>query len=82
MARKISELSTKLVGLITERGHFIEELKTIDHFYARKMVDHLMEVQQKDDDKLNHMLIMVHELDLSARSKDVFILKLQGSLEF
>ena len=82
MARQMSQLSVRLVSLMTERGRFIEELKTVDNFYAKKMADHPMEVQEKDDQKVTHMLMMVDQLDLSARSKDVFVLKLEGSLEF
>ena len=76
MARQISELSQRWVGLMTERGRFIEELKSVDNLYAKKMIDHLTAVQEKDDVNLMHAFRLVDELDLSARSKDVFIRRL------
>ncbi|PWA51347.1 hypothetical protein CTI12_AA464330 [Artemisia annua] len=72
IARQISELFRRWVALKTERGRFIEELKTVDNFYAKKMVEHLTAVQEKYDVKLMHVFTLVDELDLSARSKDVF----------
>ncbi|PWA47846.1 hypothetical protein CTI12_AA432440 [Artemisia annua] len=81
IARQISELSARWATLITERGRFIEELKTLDNFYAKKMVAHLTAVQEKYDVRLIHVFTLVDELDLSACSKDLFILRLQGSEE-
>ena len=80
--RQISDLCVRLVGVITERRRFITELKTVDNLYTRKTIEHLREVQTKDDQKVMHMQIMVDDLDLSARSKDVFILKLKGEIDF
>ena len=75
IARQISDWCVRLVGVINE-------LETVDNLYARKTVEHLREVQTKDDQKVMHMQIMVDDLDLSARSKDVFILKLKGEIDF
>ena len=82
IAREINELCIKLSRVITERGRLIEELQTVENMYVKKTLEHLRESQLKDDQKFMHMETMKDELDLSARDKDVFILKLKGLMEF
>lgn len=82
MARQINEVCLRLIGIITERARFIEELRSVENIYAQKMADHLTEVQVKDDEKVNHMVTLTYELDLNARAKDVFGLKLKGTIDF
>ena len=82
IAREVNDLCMKLVNIMTERDRFIEELKSVDDRYAEKTVDHLKEIQVKDDQKVTHMGTMTYELDLSSRDKHVFIMKLNGSVDF
>ena len=63
MAREVNALSVRLVGIITERGRLSEELENVDNFFAKKTVEHLREVQTKDDQKVEHMVIMTEALD-------------------
>ena len=82
MAREVNAVCVKLVGIITERGRFIEELESVDNFFVNKTVEHLRELQIKDDQKVDHMVIMTEALDLSAHDKDVFVMKLKGVMDF
>ena len=82
MARQINSLCVRLVATITERGRLIQELETVDNLFADKMVEHLKALQTKDDQKVEHMVTMTTELDLSARDKDVFVMKLKGLIDF
>ena len=82
MARQINEVCVRLVAIITERARFIQELESVENIYAQKMAEHLIEIQVKDDEKVNHLVTLTHELDLNTRGKDVFVLKLKGTINF
>ena len=82
MAREVNAVCVKLVGIITQRGRFTKELESVDNFFVNKTVEHLRELQRKDDQKVEHMVVMTNALDLSARDKDVFVMKLKGLIDF
>ena len=82
MAWQINSLCVRLVAIITERGRLIQELETVDNCFSEKMVEHLKALQTKDEQKVEHMVTMTAALDLSARDKDVFVMKLKGLINF
>ena len=82
MARQMSALCGRLVGVTRERLVFIHELETIGNTYAQKTAEYLREVQGKDDQKVLQMRITAAELELNARNHDLFIQKLKGFIDF
>lgn len=82
MAREMSSLCHRLVGVTRERLDFIHELETVGNTYAQKTAEYLREVQARDDQKVLQMRMMAAELELNARNHDIFIQKLKGLMDF
>ena len=82
MAREMTTVCGRLVGVIRERAEFIGELETVGNMYAQKTAEYLREMQAKDQQKVLQMRMLAAELELNARNHDIFIQKLKGLMDF
>lgn len=80
LARKVNILTQELARLNRERAAVIQEMATVRKKVPQKTVEFLKQEQALSEHKVMQMNILAGELELSARNKNFFIHKLEGTL--
>ena len=82
MAHQINTVCMRLNDVTRDRLTFIQELESVGNMHAQKTAEFLREIKARDYEKVARMQILVAELELNARNKDLFVQKLKGLLDF
>ncbi|GJV79047.1 hypothetical protein Tco_1519416 [Tanacetum coccineum] len=83
LGREINRICGELAVVVREMDHFIEELDVLaGRRVLDKTVEFLKETQAKNGQQILQLQILVREMELRAREKDIFIQKLKGLMDF
>nr|GEU71417.1 membrane protein of ER body-like protein [Tanacetum cinerariifolium] len=83
LAREINRVEMEVNGVVMAKDQFIEELDSLGTRHVpSKMAEFLREIQRSDKETVAKLQILVREMELNARKKDLFIQKLDGLIPY
>nr|GEV40184.1 putative reverse transcriptase domain-containing protein [Tanacetum cinerariifolium] len=83
LAREINKVAMEVNGVVMAKDQFIEEFDSLGtRRVPLKMAEFLREIQRSDKETVAKLQILVREIEMNARKKDLFIQKLDGLIPY